>query len=302
MGATISTEKKKTLRKKYFTVFLLLIPLFSILLVFKYYSFFYSIVISLFNWNGLGDPKFVGLKNYKDMFADPTFWVSIKNLGLVIVFNCAKMLIMSFIAAELVINVKNRRLQSLFKYVFIIPIVIPTMVITLLWRWIYDYNGLLNGILVALGMGEKIKAWLATQGSLWAILIIGVPWVAGIPFLVMLSGLQNVSSSIFETAQLDGCGYFKRLWKIDLPMVVGEAKYVLITTIISSMQYFEPIQVLTNGGPGTVSMTPALYMYQQAFAYYKFGYSSAIGSFIFVFVMIITLINLKVLNKDVSLD
>ena len=302
MKQKMTPEKRKRLRRKYTTVFLLLAPLSSILIVFKYYSFFYSLFMSLFNWNGLGTAKFIGLDNYRNMFADASFRVSMKNLLTVVLFNCAKMLAMSFLAAELVLNVRNRKLQSFFKYIFIIPIVIPNMVHTLLWQWIYDYKGLINMILEAVHLGQFAKPWLANENALWAILMIGVPWIAGIPFLVMLSGLQNISGSLYETAQLDGCPYLTRLWKIDLPLIVGQVKYILITTIISSMQFFEPIQVLTNGGPGTATLTPAMYMYQQAFGYYKFGYSAAIGTVIFVLVMIITIINLRVLNMDVSID
>lgn len=302
MHAVKKKTASKSAKRKWLTAFLLLLPLFSLLLVFKYYSFFYSLYMSLFDWSGMGTTHYIGLENYRNMFQDDTFWVAIVNLLKVTVFNCLKMLVMSFLAAELVLNIKNRLLQTIFKYIFIVPIVIPNMVNTLLWQWIYDSNGLLNTILETLGFSELIRPWLATQGALWAILMIGVPWVAGIPFLVMLSGLQNINESLFETAQLDGCGYLKRLWAIDLPLLVGQVKYILITTIISSMQFFEPIQVLTNGGPGFATMTPAMYMYQQAFSYYKFGYSSAIGTFIFVIVMAVTLVNLKVLNKDVSID
>ena len=292
----------KSAKRKWITAFLLLLPLFSILIVFKYYSFFYSLYMSLFDWSGMGTTNYIGLENYKTMFSDDTFWVSMVNLAKVTLFNCLKMLVMSFLAAELVLNIKNRFFQTRFKYIFIIPIVIPNMVNTLLWQWIYDSNGLLNTILEFLGFSEIIQPWLATDNALWAILMIGIPWIAGIPFLVMLSGLQNINESLFETAQLDGCSYLKRLWSIDLPLLIGQVKYILITTIIASMQFFEPIQVLTNGGPGVATMTPAMYMYQQAFSYYKFGYSSAIGTFIFVIVMAVTLVNLKVLNQDVSID
>ena len=123
-----------------------------------------------------------------------------------------------------------------------------------------SYNGLLNGFLSALGLENFMHSWLGEQATaLGALVFYQFPWVAGIQFLIFLAGLQGIDTSIYEATKIDGIGPVSRIFYIDIPLLTGQFRYLIITTIISTFQTFEHVLIMTNGGPGDSTIVPALH-------------------------------------------
>jgi len=274
--------------------YLYILPLFLLLGTFKMYSTVYAIVKSFYQWDGGRISVFVGMQNYIAMFSDKVFGQSMMNLGIIVITSILKVVTIPLIMAEFVMRVKSKKAANFYKYAFIVPMVIPSVVIIMLWRWIYDYNGLLNGILSMIGLERFVTSWLGdAKTALGAVIGYNFPWVAGIQFLIFLSGLQNIPDGIYESVELEGITPLQRLFYIDIPLLAGQFRYLIITTVVTAFQSFEHILLLTNGGPGATTMVPALHLYNQSFSYFNMGYACALGTVLFLMTSFISYINMK---------
>lgn len=286
--------------------YLFLLPIFLFLGTFKYYTFFAAIFESFFKWNGANVNEFIGIDNYIKAFGDPTFLTSLLNLLIISVSQVVISLTFPLIAAMMVYNYRNRRLSNVFKITYIVPMVVPNMVVLLMWKWIYSYDtGVINQFLRLIGAEGLVRSWLGDSNTaLASIIMIGFPFIGanGLQFLVYLGGLLNIPRDIMESASLDGIKWWQSIFRIQLPLLKGQMKMFVILAIINSMQSFDKILVLTHGGPGRSTIVPALYMYDQAFAYSNMGYASAIGVILFVLVMILTVINYRFINTESDLQ
>lgn len=300
----VSTHKGKLVDRiwKNRQAYLFLLPILLFLAVFKYYTFLVAIVESFFQWNGANLNNFVGLENYVRLFQDETFWVSVQHLGIFLVANVVISLTFPLAAALMVYRCRNVKVSNFFKVLYIVPMVVPTLVVLLMWEWLYSFDtGVINEVLRLVGLGDMARSWLGdSQTALWAIIMIGFPFVGaqGLQFLVYLSGLMNISTDILDSANLDGVSSWQKIRFIEIPLLRSQMKMFVMLAVINSIQIFENVLVLTNGGPGESTLVPALYMYNQAFSYSQMGYASTIGVVLFVVVMILTIINYKYIRSD----
>ena len=290
--------KKENLLKKIWrckTSYLFVLPALILLIVFRYSSFITSIYQSLFQWNGANVHIFIGLGNYIELMQDEKFWTSLLNIAIYMIAVILRNLVFPFIAVELVLNLKGRKREFL-KMSFIVPMVVPTMVVILLWRWILGgETGILNMALTKLGLEEWVTPWLGDPSTaLGALIAVGFPWIAGLPFLLYLAGKQGISESLYESASLEGAGLLQKIRYIDIPLLASQRKLIITYSVITAFQAFEKPMVLTSGGPGVSTMVPALYLYQKAFNDNEFGYASAIGTVVFLILLVLTLINQKI--------
>jgi raffinose/stachyose/melibiose transport system permease protein len=196
--------------------------------------------------------------------------------------------------ARLICGLRSRRLQYLFRVLFVIPLILPTVVILLIWQYIYDPSfGVLNQVIAALHLGTP-QAWLGDPNlALYCVMFIGFPWVDGFALLIFTAGLQNISGELLESAAIDGAGPWRRFWRIELPLVMGQVKLILILNMIWTIQNFTSIFILTQGGPGTATVVPGLILYKEAFDSERMGYACAIGALMFVLMLTLTFINMK---------
>ena len=274
--------------------YLYLLPLFVLLGVFKLYSSVFAVFRSFFDVDGGRISVFIVRQNYISLLSYATFGKSLLNLLILLVTSVIKLVTLPLLVAELVMSVKREFSSNLYKYLFVIPMVVPGVVMILLWRWIYDYNGLLNGFLSALGLENFMHSWLGEQATaLGALVFYQFPWVAGIQFLIFLAGLQGIDTSIYGATKIDGIGPVSRIFYIDIPLLTGQFRYLIITTIISTFQTFEHVLIITNGGPGDSTIVPALHMYNETFSYYNMGYACAMGTVLFLITLGITAFNMK---------
>ncbi|NMB46118.1 MAG: sugar ABC transporter permease [Firmicutes bacterium] len=281
--------------------YLALLPMFVFLILFSYYPPLLALFRSFFDWNG-AQSIFMGIGNYLELFKDKIFLKSVANVAKLSVFRILAINAMSLLVAELLFNLKSDRARRCYQVAFLIPMVVPTIVSLFLWQFIYDGQfGLLNALLSALGLEHLQHAWLGETGTaLRALMFVGCPWIVGTNTLIYLAGLQGISESVIESAVLEGCTIFKRFWKIDLPMILGQVRLLLILSLITEVQSYEMQFVLTNGGPGTATMVPGLHMYQVAFSYGRLGYACAIGMAIFAITLILTWLNMKYIRPNVD--
>jgi raffinose/stachyose/melibiose transport system permease protein len=286
--------------RKALPLYLFLIPTFLGLVIFLYYPAILAIYRSFFEWD-IGLPaKFIGLDNYVTMFTgDRHFVNSLKNMSYVTIWLAFRSTVIPMIVAEMIFAVRSLRLKYLFRVGMILPAIIPTVVVYLLWLFIYDGSiGLLNALLEAIGLGALTRAWLGDPNTaIWAIIFSGFPWVDGVATLIVLAGLQAINWEVIEASALDGASTVQRIFSVDLPLILGQLKLNLVRAIIGAVQMFEIIFVMTDGGPIKSTMVPGLWMYKSGFLFHRMGYASAIGVFLFVIILVLTVFNMRVLQS-----
>jgi ABC-type sugar transport system permease subunit len=282
--------------------YLLLIPTFALVMLFNYYPAGSALYHSFFEWNGANFIRFIGLGNFIEMTKDPIIWQSLLTLVKLTLLSLAINLTFPLAAAALIFHLRDLRLAYFYRVLFVIPMVVPSMVVLMIWRFIYSPNiGLLNQFLKLIGMAVLARPWLGDfKLALYAIIFIGFPWIAGIGTLIYLAGFQAIPTELLDAAAIDGASTRKRLWYVELPLVMSQIKLIVILTVIGSFQNFTTIMVMTNGGPGTTTMVPGLYLYRNAMYYNKMGYACAIGTTLFILTLVLTYLNTRYLRSSVE--
>jgi ABC-type sugar transport system permease subunit len=282
-----------------------LTPSLILVLVFMYWPTFSGMFYAFTDWQpGLERLNFVGLANFAAMLEDEYLRTGFVNVGLIVATTVLKDLTVPLLVAELIFHLRWPRLQYWLRTLFVIPMVMPGIAVILLWVQIYDPNiGLLNQSLDVLGLAAWKRSWLGEEGvALFSIIFLGFPWVSVLPFLIYLGGLMAVPQEIFDAATVDGAGPLSRLWRIDVPLLLGQIKLLVVLAIIQGMQAFFYILIMTQGGPFHSTTVPALEMYYAAFQHSKYGYACAIALVLFVMVMAVTVANLTYLKSSVDYE
>ncbi|MEU7282134.1 sugar ABC transporter permease [Streptomyces sp. NPDC045431] len=280
--------------------YLALVPLFATLAVFAYYPAASGIWHSFYEWRPGFDSPFVGLDNYRAMLDDDLWWRSFRNLGVIFVFGITVAWAIPLLAAELIISLKSKRAQFFFRTALIAPMAFPGVVTVLLWAAMYEpNNGVVNRLLRAVGLDALAQNWVGDpQFALLSLLFIGFPFVAGLPFLVFLTTLQNVPAEVFEAAALDGCGRLRRFFAIDLPLMASQLKLLVFLATINVLQYGFAAYLLTGGGPDNATEVPVLRMLGVAFQGSEWGYAAALSTTLFAMTILLSIVIVFVRRED----
>lgn len=275
-------------------VALMLAPTLVLLALFNYYPAVLGLSRAFTRWETGEAPQWIGVGNFVAMWHDEFLRLSLRNLFILLIANVLKTLTMPLLVAELLMSLRSPRWQYILRTAFILPMVVPGMVTMLLWSFIYDGSvGLLNQLLEAVGMSALARSWLGESGTaLWAIIGIGFPWAGGLALLIYLAGLNQISGDVWDSCQVDGVSGLRRVWYVDLPLLLPQVRLLVILTLIGTLQDFGSILILTGGGPGLATHVPALHMYFQAFRFGHLGYAAAIGLTLFVAIFVLSLLNL----------
>ncbi|MEI7025992.1 carbohydrate ABC transporter permease [Paenibacillus sp. y28] len=250
-----------------------------------------SVVLSFADWNfiaGLNGLKWVGFKNFENLFEDATFLKSLGNNG-IFLLTVPVYLIISLVLAIL-IN-KYVYFKSLFKVIYFMPYISSVVAVAIVWQVLFHpSNGPVNRFLMSIGIADPPK-WIAdTNYSLISVMMISV-WISiGFNMIVYLAGLQSIPKEMYEAAEIDGANGWTRFTRITFPLISSTTFFLLITGIISSFKVFDLIAVLTKGGPAGSSSVMVWYLYETAFTNLKIGYASSIAMMLFVCVLAITLL------------
>jgi raffinose/stachyose/melibiose transport system permease protein len=291
-------------------IYLFVLPAVALLVLFNYYPMASAFYHSLFNWDGV-NTTFVGLKNFEDMLTDRALIASVPNILILTAAGLVFALTLPLLAAEVIWHVRSSTARYLYRILFTIPMLIPWVVTVMMWRFLYDpIDGPINQALMAVGLGHLARPWLAdADTAIYAIALlggggtyVGFPFIAGLNLLIYLAGLDNIPDEVRDAAKLDGCSGWQRFTHIDLPLLKGQFRLIVVFTIITQIQGFQTIIMLTRGGPGYATMVPGMAMYQNAFQFGRMGYASAIGVVLFFVMMLVTLVILNRLRSDLEYD
>jgi multiple sugar transport system permease protein len=275
---------------------IILLSLFSILPIFValIISFTDLDLVGIADWSSI---SFIGLENYKEVIGDPIFLKSIFNTLFYVVIGVPLVIVIS-LAIALLINFGKARIFKAFRVVFYMPSITNVVAVAVVWSYLYNPQlGLFNHILNLLNLPDV--PWLQDPVMAKISLILLALWRAiGINMIIFLAALQGIPKTYYEAAQLDGANNWKQLTKITIPLLRYAIFFVSITTMIGWLQFFEEPFVMTNGGPLDSTTSVALFIYRNGFQFSNFGYAAA-GSFIlFIAIIIITMIQFKLQNKQ----
>lgn len=275
--------------------FSFLAPYMIVFFIFRLGPSLAGFFISLTDWNILGKVKFIGLQNFVKLFKAEYFYTALINTGAFVLITVPLLVVCSLGMACLF----NHRMSMIgfARAVTIIPYVLIPAVVGVIWNWIFAYNfGILNYYLQFLGIGPI--GWLINSKFALPSVAVVIIWsYMGYNTILYLAGLQGIPESLHEAARIDGANNFQCFMRITVPLLKPVTSLVVTLTMINVVQIFDQIYVMTNGGPGTATMTLVQYLYSSAFKDYKMGYASAVGTVIVVLLVAIMLLN-NLLTKE----
>jgi raffinose/stachyose/melibiose transport system permease protein len=276
-------------------VAMLLLPSLLLIGVFSYYPAVRSLIGGFYQWNGFSPPVYDGVSQFRQYLQSATFGTEAKNIAILTGGSILITLVSQFTAAEVVMHMPARG-AAIAKYVLVLPIVLPPVVLIEVWAYLLQpQTGLVDRVLGAVGLPQP--TWLSDPHlALISILLVGFPWISNLGFLIFLGGLQNLPKDILDAGRLDGLGPVRRVFTIDVPLLMPQFRVVVLLSGINAVQNIVPILLLTNGGPGTATLVPGLDMYQSAFQNGQYGYGMAIGTLLFVAMVIFSLVVMRALR------
>ncbi|OMF40452.1 sugar ABC transporter permease [Paenibacillus peoriae] len=262
-----------------------------------------SVYCGLLDWNGIAEAKFVGLANFERIFTtDSVFWPSVKRTMMFAVFSMLEIPFCLLLA--ILLNRYVRKANTLVTMYFL-PVILSVVIIGQLWKTIYNpasMGGMLNGILLAIGLESWTRSWLTEpQIAMYALYFVSLWQYFGYHLLIQFTGVQNIPNELYEAAKIDGAEGFKADRYITLPLIVPIFKISIVLAFIGSLQSFDLIWVMTGGGPAHATDTVSTYMYNMSFLSMKYGYGSALASILVViclsFTIVINFVFKRIENK-----
>lgn len=266
-----------------------------------YYSIAFTVRISLSEWNGL-DPTmtFVGLRNFADLLSDRVLGISLLNNLCFMVFTVAIQAAIGLLVATLLVS--KPRFSSLFKGIFFMPVVMAPIIIAAIFRIMMDANlGSINGILRSVGLGFMAAPWLGdSRFALASIIVVNVFEWMGFSMILYYAGLLAIPKEIYESATVDGAGFWKTFRSITLPLVRGTTSTLIVLGIIGSLKTFDIVYLLTNGGPGVSTEFLTTFLYKRQFEEFKSGSAAAIGVVILVLALLMSIAQIKSYSRSLN--
>ena len=245
-------------------------------------------------------PTFAGVDNFAALVTDATFWQTLGNTFVFAIASVVTHIGLGLLLAVAVNRKMNRFVSYFVRTSIFFPFIISWAAVSLLFKYVLDPTfGIANFYLDKLGIHPP--NWLVSPE--WAMpALIGIDWwhTIGYTFVILLAGLQTVPPILQEAATVDGASAWQRFWHVTIPAMAPTLVFATIITFIGAFQIFEPMRIITQGGPDGATRSIVLYLYETAFERFQVGYGSAIALVVFVIVMTVTLIQLAVTRKWVN--
>ncbi|NMB01523.1 MAG: sugar ABC transporter permease [Firmicutes bacterium] len=275
-----------------------LLPTSALYALFVLYPIFSAFYTSMFNWRGIGKMTWAGFANYSRLLGDENFLNALKNTGKYMLFQVPVILLLAILFTMVIVNSKKSRLIEFYRTSLFLPYVLPAVAVAMLWSAVLNpVTGLLNNFLEAVGLGFLALEWLAEAGTAFGSLIWVQTWSAiGFYTVLLLAGVSNISEEVLEAAEVDGANWLQRSFLIIIPMLSDVMKVVVVFVLLNSLKLFAAPQLMTNGGPYRSTEPISLYIYEQAFQDYNFGYASAIGVVFFLMILLLTILTLQLMG------
>ncbi len=251
----------------------------------------FTIYLSFFSWSGVGEKIFVGAENYLSMFSDPTWFKSFGVTLKYIVMYVPSIVIGSLLLA-IMTNIKLPEIK-IYRTLYFFPIVMPIIVAAVVWQFIFEPSyGVLNYILGFFGI--PAQPWLGSADqALLSVVVVSVWKQMGYYMIIYLAGLSDISQEYYEAAVIDGANSVQKFLNITLPLLKPVIIFVVIVNMISALQDFDQVYVLTRGGPDYSTYVQVFYIYEKAFKFMKMGAASAASVVLFSVIMLVSLFQLK---------
>jgi raffinose/stachyose/melibiose transport system permease protein len=259
-------------------VVLSLTPAILVYALFVFVPVIWSTYYSFFDWKGIGAAKYIGLKNYVEIIHDPIFWRAMKNNLIFLVVSVFGQLPIALVLAILLH--KSNSLQRFIRSAVFVPMVLSSVVIGMIWQYIYHPQiGILNFLLDKLGLESWKLQWLSdTKIAIFALAPPLIWSFVGLYLIIFISAFQNIPGEIHDAAQIDGAEGTRKLISITLPMIWTTVQIAIILCISGSLKSFDLVYVMTKGGPAHGTELLATYMYNSTFSSYRYGFGSAIST------------------------
>ena len=280
------------------SIALFVLPAFLIYAAFVLIPIVYNIYLSFFQTNMMSPPRFVGIKNYVNLFRDRTFISALRNNILMV----AGSLIAHLPLALFFSNILFQKIKGshFFQTVFFLPSVICGVAVGLTWSFVYNSEfGLLNKLLGVLGLGSLAGAWLANKYAALFCIIVVVMWqFVGYHMIIQIAAMKNIPASLYEASGIDGASKWIQFKAITFPLIKPILKIDAVLIITGSLKYYDLVAVMTGGGPNHATELMSTYMFFQGFRTLKYGYSASIGVILLVLCMCSVLLSNLVFKSE----
>lgn len=257
------------------TAYAFMAPALILFLLFVFLPIAGSLPLSLFDYSVIGETKFIGFANFARAFQDKNFWLSIEN-SLLFVLVVPPIQLFSIILAVLV----NQKLAGIgfFRFLYYIPVVTSMVAVSIIWGFLFNPDGIVNSTLLGMGVIKHSVGFLTDQRiALTSLMFITIWQGLGYYMMLYLSGLQSFPVDIEEAARVDGANAWTVLFRIKIPLLKPYVWFCTLNSVISAVNVFDVVFVLTQGGPNGSTLVTNYYSYYQAFNNFEFGYSAAVG-------------------------
>jgi multiple sugar transport system permease protein len=255
--------------------------------VFSLIPVVYAFILSVMQWDGQGERKFVGLDNFRDQFADKAFRDALVHTFLYTGIAVPGTVILSLALALAVNKVRGR---VVYRTIFFLPTITSSVAVSMVWLWMLNGDfGIINTYLRETFALEPPNWLVDTFWVIPAVAMVAIWAGLGFNMVIFLAGLQGIPATYLEAAQIDGASKWRQFRDITLPLLSPTTFFVTIISIIASFQVFDMIYIMTAGGPGTASTTMVFHIYELAFVKFRFGLSSAVAVVLFALIMVVTL-------------
>lgn len=255
----------------------------------------YSVPLSLTNYSVLGETKFLGLDNFVAAFKDSSFLISLWNSVLYIII--VPFIQLFSILMAILVNSKLPGIQA-FRTAFYIPVVTSMVAVALIWNWLLSSNGVVNYVLMELGIIQDKVGWLTSGKTALYVLMFITMWKGlGYYMMLYLAGLQSIPSDLKEAALVDGATRLQVIRRITIPLLRPYVFFCSLISLMAAIRVFDEMFVLTKGGPGNSTLTSSLYIYQEGIMEFNFGYASALGLVVSVIIGVMSVLVFKFNQK-----
>jgi putative chitobiose transport system permease protein len=278
--------------------YVFLLPAVALIGVFVVYPILAVVYYSLTDYDIVRPPVWVGLDNFARVFADKTFWLALTHS--IVYLLVTPILIALSIGLAIVVNRRLRGIQ-IYRALYFVPAVSGSIAIGLSWRWLFDRNGFINGMLQTLGVIDVPIQWLSTPALVLPIAMMLTIW-AGIGYysVIFLAGLQNIPEELYDAARIDGCNDLQKHWHVSLPGLRPQIVFVAVISSLAALKVFDEIYILTGktGGILDSGVTMVFYLWKQAFVLQHAGYAAAIAIVLLAITLVFSIINVRLLERQ----
>ncbi len=285
-------------RQRYQTAAAFLLPAAVGIFLFSLLPIAQAVRISFFDYSLLNPEQIpVGLENYQRAWTDPVFRIALKNT---LLYTVLLVILQTGWALGLALLLKQRiRGLAFFRSAFFVPVITSLVVISTVWKLMYNSQGFINGFLRTAGLSPQ--PFLSSDGQALLSLVFMSMWKdVGFYMLIFLAGLQSIPLDLYESASIDGASRAQSFWRITLPLLRRASVFVVVVGTIAAFKVFTPVYIMTDGGPADSTMVIVFYIFRSAFRYFQMGYASAMSVVLLGIVLVMTLIQFRLLRTNVE--